>query len=584
MNVLVYAGPEILQVSLNHTLLSLRSILVPHYTVQPITRQALSLEPWQKSCALLVLPRCRTRFVSATNKHIKDFVELGGKCLLLGASATAFPRSGGLGIGASSLTFGQEEGAETPLRFYDKFNNCYINCNEEVDETPSGSVCSLQASNSITIGGIYHLNDAKLKGFNELKGVSILAKEGDETVGLSMDISKGRLALWGPNVEYPLDEEPTSSLIAQQLSVEEIGKFDKLRRQLIRTTLSQLGLQIPEEKQSITRPLPQFLTASPSKPDIISRTLEAIAAPQSGEQLTVLKDSNDEFYFYPLQEGPERLQAARKKSQTPSDPSTWQPKDIVVCRDGKIPSSDLTPLFDVELYYQTLAALREKAGLKSSSESWGIGECLLYGEVVTSTQTMLDKNPHLLSYLPTPFLSLASYQLAGRGRGSNVWLSPAGCLQFSLLLRVKLSELPAPKLVFVQYLFSLAVVEACRDNTILGPKFGEKIKIKWPNDIYASVGMGKDDIRKIGGVLVNTSFSGQSVDLVIGCGLNVLNLPPITSLSQLQPDSQVSLSMEKTAAAIMTKFESMWTTFIETRGSFNPFMSLYLERWLHSCV
>lgn len=80
-----------------------------------------------------------------------------------------------------------------------------------------------------------------------------------------------------------------------------------------------------------------------------------------------------------------------------------------------------------------------------------------------------------MSLLPTPILSLASIQLAGRGRGTNTWLSPSGCLQFSLLLRTSLVTLPASKLVFVQYLFGLAVAEACREDTVLG-KLGEKIR------------------------------------------------------------------------------------------------------------
>jgi biotin--protein ligase len=115
-----------------------------------------------------------------------------------------------------------------------------------------------------------------------------------------------------------------------------------------------------------------------------------------------------------------------------------------------------------------------------------------------------------------PLLSLASHQLAGRGRGSNTWLSPAGCLQFSLALRVALDRFPAGRLVFVQYLFSLAVVEACRAEGVLGADVGAKVRIKWPNDLYAATGPGKDDLRKIGGVLVNTSFSGGKVDIVIG--------------------------------------------------------------------
>jgi len=70
----------------------------------------------------------------------------------------------------------------------------------------------------------------------------------------------------------------------------------------------------------------------------------------------------------------------------------------------------------------------------------------------------------------------------------------------------------------------------------------------------------------------------------VGCGLNILNLPPITSLAQLQPGAQAKLSVEKTAAIIMTKFESMWTIFAQNSGSFAPFMELYLKRWLHSLV
>ena len=124
-----------------------------------------------------------------------------------------------------------------------------------------------------------------------------------------------------------------------------------------------------------------------------------------------------------------------------------------------------------------------------------------------------DRNPRILASLPPPFVSLASFQLAGRGRGSNVWLSPAGCLQFSLLLRVDLGSFPPSKLVFVQYLFALAVAEACRDERVLGRR-GEAVRIKWPNDIYATTPTGEN--KKIGGILVNTNFSGGTCHIVIG--------------------------------------------------------------------
>lgn len=121
-----------------------------------------------------------------------------------------------------------------------------------------------------------------------------------------------------------------------------------------------------------------------------------------------------------------------------------------------------------------------------------------------------------MAALPTPLVSLASHQLAGRGRGSNVWLSPAGCLQFSLLLRVPLASFPSHKLVFVQYLFALAVVEACRSEKVLG-RLGEQVRLKWPNDIYAifPTDLGEEK-RKIGGILINMSFSSGNADIVIG--------------------------------------------------------------------
>jgi len=74
----------------------------------------------------------------------------------------------------------------------------------------------------------------------------------------------------------------------------------------------------------------------------------------------------------------------------------------------------------------------------------------------------------------------------------------------------------------------------------------------------------------------------------VGCGLNVLNEQPITSLVQLhQIQSCLSQttanapSMERTAAVIMAKFESLWRIFIHER-SFEPFMNSYLKYWLHS--
>jgi hypothetical protein len=128
------------------------------------------------------------------------------------------------------------------------------------------------------------------------------------------------------------------------------------------------------------------------------------------------------------------------------------------------------------------------------------------------------RNPLLLTSLPVPLVFLASFQLTGRGRGSNIWLSPPGCLQFSLLLDLPCSL--AGKLVFIQYLMALAVCEAIDDDGRLGAR------IKWPNDIYAEAegvggtqlgsGSGRKRRAKLGGILVNTNFVGGKWRIVIG--------------------------------------------------------------------
>ena len=122
--------------------------------------------------------------------------------------------------------------------------------------------------------------------------------------------------------------------------------------------------------------------------------MDAIAnPPQSRHQITVFKDENDEFHFHALAESSEMLESTREAALVPSDPATWQPKHVVVCSDDALPPISATPLFDIALYFSALASAREAAALptKGVGATWGMGEALMYGEAVTSTQTMLDK-------------------------------------------------------------------------------------------------------------------------------------------------------------------------------------------------
>ena len=412
MNVLIYSGPEIIQTSVNHSLTSLRSVLLPHYTIQSVTPHILTTQPWQKSCALLVLPQTRGSFVSVASKQIKNFVEAGGSCLVLGSSrATVSSRSirGNLGLGSGSLSWGEtvEETTALPLQFFDKPNNRYISI--DGDDTSEQAVprhVSLRSSDGIFVKGVHDSVAPATDQFNGIhpnQRTSIVARytsDNDEeeqggVACLSLNVSGGRLVLWIPNIEYPLSESPVVfTQSACKASAPEIEKFEILRLELLRRSLVQLGLQIPYEDgkgQTFSRPLPQFLTSTPEKSTLVGRVMEALATPQSGPQLSVFKDTNDEFHFHPFEESLELVESARADSGERSDPATWQPKHVVVCLDGSLPPQKLTPLFDLRIFYEALSAAHEKEGSAGTAEPWRMGEVLLYGEAVTSTQTMLDK-------------------------------------------------------------------------------------------------------------------------------------------------------------------------------------------------
>ncbi|KAL9939054.1 hypothetical protein V8E36_001867 [Tilletia maclaganii] len=309
----------------------------------------------------------------------------------------------------------------------------------------------------------------------------------------------------------------------------------------------------------------------------------------------------------------------------------------------------LTPYFDIYAYLSALSRGREAVnavisggegtgapvdnaqllgGIDAGPRRWGsgsavrLGEAVMYGQVVTSTQTMLDKNFKLLRTLPTGFTSIATHQVSGRGRGKNAWISPLGCFQFSLVLRLPASA--APSIVFIQYLAGLAVVLSLREGVGLPPdvgrevraRFGEavggKVRIKWPNDLYAEVedeedesaaarGLGerkgtftKEGKRyaKLGGILVNSQFADNEFLVVVGYGVNVLNRQPTTSISDLILATNASaagtgaptlpiLSQEEFGGGVLATFERLWTVF-EQAGSFRPFVDAYKEVWLHS--
>lgn len=94
------------------------------------------------------------------------------------------------------------------------------------------------------------------------------------------------------------------------------------------------------------------------------------------------------------------------------------------------------------------------------------------------------RNPKLISKLSTGFTFTASTQVAGRGRGTNVWLAPPGSLIFSTIINHPAHLAASRPIVFIQYIAAVAIVEAIRSYDQGYENL--PIKLKWPNDICTS--------------------------------------------------------------------------------------------------
>lgn len=132
-----------------------------------------------------------------------------------------------------------------------------------------------------------------------------------------------------------------------------------------------------------------------------------------------------------------------------------------------------------------------------------LGE-LCYFEEIDSTNAFLLRNQ---ADLPKGTLCWAQTQSAGRGRRGRQWVSPqSDNLYFSLLWRYEAN--PVGNLSGLSLTVAICIVKTLAAHGV------SDLQIKWPNDIYFQ---GK----KAGGILIESSFGQQGLNLVIGIGLNL---------------------------------------------------------------
>ncbi|KAG0251655.1 biotin holocarboxylase synthetase [Actinomortierella ambigua] len=640
MNILVYSGEGTSRTSLAHTVNSLRALVGHHYDVMKIDAQGLLTEPWEESTSLLVMPGGRDLpymrdLNGRVNTRIKEYVHNGGRYLGLCAGAyyassrVVFePQTPLEVIGDRELQFfgGECRGAVFPGFVYDSekgANAVQIRLNKQVFEPLR---LGFDETRVYFNGGGFFVAPEQFSSTTQ-----VLAWYGDEdqqagggsdtptprAAIVACQVGRGLALLSGVHPEYDaahLDARnpeygPMPNVVSRLI------ERDAERIRLLQSLVKLMGLKLTEVVpppaaaavatgsdagaavipvgaiMGIPSLTPLYLASvHPSLTADLARTLASMATPEG-----LIKEANDTFQLIPSPQHPIPEHTPTLVETSEGETEEQIIKNLVICPD-QVPSTLLTPEFAMGDYFRHL---QEARGSGLAGPMARFGSTLLYGQVVSSTQTMLDKNFGLCQHLPNGLVCNATIQVAGRGRGRNSWISPPGCLQFSMVLRHPVAARHASA-VFVQYLVALAVVEAVRSR----PGYEEiPMRLKWPNDIYAEAPLdhpsqavahesenGMPKMVKIGGVLVNSNFSGSEFLLVIGCGVNTTNPNPTTSVNHLiryyneRHGTNLALfTQESLLARVLTKFEELYNGFLGGNGTgFAQFEQLYYRRWLHA--
>lgn len=614
--------------SVRHCLYTLRRLLSPNYAVIPVTGDMIIKEPWSATCAAIVFPGgadqgyCRT-LNGAGNRRIRQFVENGG--LYIGFCAGGYYGSKRCEfevgnkplevVGDRELAFypGVARGCAFPGFVYHSEKGARaVELQSDKEFLTAGSVPNV--FKSYYNGGGVFVDAAKFRN----QGVEVLASYSDAVAVdagegaaaiIYCKVGKGAALLTGPHPEFvylgkaaddwaltkprfaPANMEEKPEVPGFSDVIKALAADEKHRIDFLKALLVKLGLTVSEEQNVPSLSRLHISSTKPSNIRTVADSLsDLIKRDESGEEL--LKDDNDTFHVVkPATWSMIDLEKALPTEGQMADQSDASTETIVdynrvikqlLLHEDDYPDSKATPYFNHHAFYANLKQYQSET--KTSS----FGTHLLYGEVVTSTNTMLEKNTHILRNLPQGFTATATVQVAGRGRGSNVWVSPAGQLMFSTVIRHPMSRMQTAPVVFVQYLAAMAIVQGIKSYE--GNLYRDMpVKLKWPNDIYA-LEPGKDDTIggenyvKIGGILVNSHYNTKEYIAVCGCGINTANAAPTTSLNQLSSHLRAKglppFTVEKLLARILTVFEELYTAFLET-GFDEDMEQQYYKDWLH---
>ncbi|CDO95566.1 unnamed protein product [Kluyveromyces dobzhanskii CBS 2104] len=565
MNVLVYNGAGTSPESVKHTIETLRLLLEPYYAVSPVSARVLETEPWTSKTSVVVFPGgADLPYVRDCKKvipKIKDFVSRDGG-VYIGLCAGAY-------FGSARCEFAQgnpsyEVTGPRDLKMFPgiargpAFSGFEYNkeLGAKTVRLRVNGIEGLEEAYSYYNGGSLFVDAAKYPD------VEVLAEYQDPVdVPYSDDpnstspaaaavvlstVGKGKALLIGTHPEIPAKAlKPIGEKWYDEKVIQLLEQHDTSRFLFMKEVLRKAGLKCNSTRSNPGNPdlTPIFVTTKENNKalQLFKENLRSTSSNhnRSDYKFHLIGDS-DEFDVY---EGFSYADEASSKLQD-VHPAEAVKQIIFPGIEDTLPKKPLVSHFDTEKYFAHLNPAND------------LGSVLLYGDVVTSTSMIFDQNRSLSAALPeNSAIHVGTIQLLGRGRGGNTWVNPRGVLASTTAINlpaVSATTGERTPIVFVQYLAMLAYCKAIRTYA---PGYEDlPVKIKWPNDLYALKPqyyynngiklLGKefvngliplDDVDpafvKVSGLLVTTNFVSGKYSLLLGCGVNVTNEAPTTSLA-----------------------------------------------------
>lgn len=621
MNVLVYSGKGTTKESVKHTIESLRFHLSPYYAVVMVSESALLNDPWQNKTAMLVvpggadLPYCDV-LNGRGNTLISQFVRKGGKFIGFCAGGYYAAKRCEFEVGDPHM----EVSGPRELAFFPgtakgcvyrgfKYGSHAGARAAPTTVTPVLKDVPPQVAMYYNGGGMFmdasrHPNVQILARYS---GETDVADGGDMAAVVHCKVGRGDVLLTGTHPEYTTAlMRPDPLDLHFRSVVADLEQHESGRRQFLRACLAHMGLRVNSDAGlGLPRLTPLYLS-SHLDPTRVQTIVSDLRENMDFVGKDTFEDVHDTFV---LQEDKTELHLVDTGAES-IDEICDGVKHIQILSDGTLPDLKQTPYFDMSRYFERLGRLYEKNKIEPQHRDFG--SVLGYGEVVTSTNTLLDANPNWLRHLPSGLTFTATTQIAGRGRGGNVWINPKGVMATSIVFKVPSGPHQSSSIVTLQYLCSLALIELVLGygSDVQGEGCGYEdmpVRLKWPNDMYAlkpeffrsfsdkdstSNTVEGDDEKwaKISGALINSQFLNGQFYLVWGGGINVSNSAPTTSLN-LVLEKLNHIRAEKGLDPLPPyEHETLLAKLVFTMGQFynvfqrlglKPFLPLYYKRWFH---